>query len=139
MSSSSKRRRRRNRCEGGGERRQPVGRASRLPFPASRRKHGVSTFWAGQRPEKSQPGPSEERASARRSHGWSLEGIPLLELSAIETLLRPESQTTVFHPSEMELTKVTGLLLAEAEKARPMRVVFDSLSEFRLIADAPLR
>src|SRR5678815_4650278 len=41
------------------------------------------------------------------SHGWSLDQIPLLELSAIESLLRPESQTTVFHPSEMELMKVT--------------------------------
>src|SRR5438552_10932453 len=36
-----------------------------------------------------------ERVAA--SHGWSLEGIPLLEFSAIESLLHPESQTTVFH------------------------------------------
>src|SRR5688572_11421668 len=43
------------------------------------------------------------------SHGWSLDAIPLLELSAIESLLRPEAQNTVFHPSEMELTKVSQL------------------------------
>ncbi len=48
------------------------------------------------------------------SHGWSLDGIPLLELSAIEKLLRPEAQTTVFHPSEVELTKVNQLVLGEA-------------------------
>src|SRR6188508_172569 len=54
---------------------------------------------------------SETRAEllqVARSHGWSLEEIPLLELSAIETLLRPETQTTVFHPAEMELTKITN-------------------------------
>jgi circadian clock protein KaiC len=74
-----------------------------------------------------------------RSHGWSLEGISLLELSAIESLIQPEKRTTVFHPSEMELEKVTRLLLDEANKAGPARVVFDSLSEFRLIAETPLR
>src|SRR5204863_2915496 len=46
--------------------------------------------------------------------------------------------TTVFHPSEVELNKVTGLLLEQAEKAKPARVAFDSLSEFRLMAETPL-
>ncbi len=73
------------------------------------------------------------------SHGWSLERIPLLELSSIETLLRPEAQTTVFHPSEVELTKITKLLLEETERLKPARIVFDSLSEFRLVAETPLR
>jgi circadian clock protein KaiC len=81
----------------------------------------------------------EELLKVARSHGWSLDGIPLLELSAIEQLLRPEAQTTVFHPSEMELNKVGQLLLDEAAKTHPARVVFDSLSEFRLLAETPLR
>ncbi|HEY0457153.1 MAG TPA: ATPase domain-containing protein, partial [Verrucomicrobiae bacterium] len=80
-----------------------------------------------------------ELLKVAHSHGWSLEGIPLLELSAIESLLRPEAQTTVFHPAEMELNKVSQLLLDEAAKISPTRVVFDSLSEFRLIAENPLR
>jgi circadian clock protein KaiC len=80
-----------------------------------------------------------ELVKVARSHGWSLDGIPLLELSAIESLLRPESRTTVFHPSEMELNKVSGLLREELNKTRPARVVFDSLSEFRLLAETPLR
>src|SRR5947208_7637677 len=49
---------------------------------------------------------SETRAELLQvadSHGWSLDKIPLLDLSAIETLLKPEAQTTVFHPSEVEL------------------------------------
>lgn len=74
-----------------------------------------------------------------RSHGWTLADMPKLELSAIESLLGPEDQTTVFHPSELELNKVTRLVLAEIHKRRPTRVVFDSLSEFRLLAETPLR
>lgn len=81
----------------------------------------------------------EELLQVARSHNWSLDDIALLELSAIEALLRPEAQTTVFHPSEMELNKVTNLLLDETRKVNPTRVVFDSLSEFRLIAETPLR
>src|SRR3954452_20756748 len=81
----------------------------------------------------------EELLKVVRSHGWSLDSIPLLDLAAIETLLRPEAQTTVFHPSEMELTKVTQLLLDESAKVKPLRVAFDSLSEFRLMAETSLR
>ena len=85
---------------------------------------------------------SETRAELLRvaqSHHWSLEQIELLELSAIENLLRPEEQTRVFHPSEIELNKITNLLVENIERIRPTRVVFDSLSEFRLIAETPLR
>jgi circadian clock protein KaiC len=80
-----------------------------------------------------------ELLQVAHSHGWSLDDVPLLELSAIENLLRPETQTTVFHPSEIELTKITNLVLDETRKIQPTRVVFDSLSEFRLIAETPLR
>jgi len=75
----------------------------------------------------------QELLKVARSHGWSLDKIPVLDLSAVENLQRPEAQTTVFHPSEVELTKVSQLLLDEARKALPARVAFDSLSEFRLI------
>lgn len=81
----------------------------------------------------------EELLKVTRSHGWSLEGIPLLELSSIEQLLRPEEQTTVFRPSEIELNKVSKLLIDEVSKRRPARIVFDSLSEFRLLAETALR
>lgn len=80
-----------------------------------------------------------ELVKVARSHDWPLDSIPLLEMSAIESLLRPEAQTTVFHPSEVELTKITNLLVEHIKKLRPSRVVFDSLSEFRLIAETPLR
>jgi circadian clock protein KaiC len=81
----------------------------------------------------------KELHKVARSHGWSLDKIPVLDLSAIENLLRPEAQTTVFHSSEVELTKVNQLLLDEVRKTQPARVAFDSLSEFRLMAETALR
>src|SRR4026207_352230 len=81
----------------------------------------------------------EELFKVARSHGGSLDKIPVLDLSAVENLLRPEAQTTVFHPSEVELAKVSQLLLDEVRKAQPARVAFDSLSEFRLMAETALR
>ncbi len=81
----------------------------------------------------------QELLNVARSHGWSLDKIPLLDLSAVENLLRPEAQTTVFHPSEVELTKVSQLLLDEVRKIGPARIAFDSLSEFRLMAETGLR
>jgi circadian clock protein KaiC len=81
----------------------------------------------------------QELLNVARSHGWSLDKIEVLDLSAVENLLRPEAQTTVFHPSEVELTKVSQLLLDEVRKVHPARVAFDSLSEFRLMAETALR
>jgi circadian clock protein KaiC len=81
----------------------------------------------------------EELEKVARSHGWDLSGIPMLELSAIEHLIDPDVQTTVFHPAEADLKQVTQILLEEARKTKPIRVVFDSLSELRLMAENPLR
>lgn len=81
----------------------------------------------------------EELVKVAESHGWSLDAIPLLELSAIDSLMRPEAHTTVFHPSEVELNKVSKLLMDEVRRIKPVRVVFDSLSEFRLMAETALR
>src|ERR1041385_1103733 len=80
-----------------------------------------------------------ELLSVARSHRWSLDGIELLEMSAIEKFIQPQAQTTVFHPSEIELSKVTELLLEQTRKIKPNRAVFDSLSEFRLLAESALR
>ena len=85
---------------------------------------------------------SETRAEllqVAHSHGWAIDDVPVLDLSAIENLLKPEAQTTVFHPSEVELAKITKLVLDETTRIRPARIVFDSLSEFRLMAETPLR
>jgi circadian clock protein KaiC len=63
----------------------------------------------------------QELLKVARSHGWSLDKIPLSDLSAVESLLRPEAQTTVFHPSEVELTKVSQLSQNRSESASQNR------------------
>src|SRR5436190_10919937 len=80
-----------------------------------------------------------ELLQVARSHGWSLDKIAVLDLSVVENLLRPEAQTTVFHPSEVELTRMSQVLIDEVCKTQPTRLAFDSLSEFRLMAETPLR
>lgn len=74
-----------------------------------------------------------------RSHGWSLAGIEVRELVPSEDSLRPDEQYTMFHPSEVELSETTRAILTDVERIRPTRVVFDSLSELRLLAGNPLR
>lgn len=74
-----------------------------------------------------------------RRHGWSLAGIDIFELVPSETTLDPERELTVFHPAEMELNETTGLIFREVERINPTRVVLDSLSELRLLAQNPLR
>src|SRR5579885_1295566 len=49
----------------------------------------------------------DELVATAASHGWSLDGLHLFELSALEEKLKPESQTTIFHPSEVELNETT--------------------------------
>jgi circadian clock protein KaiC len=81
----------------------------------------------------------EELELVARSHGWQLDRIELVDLSAVEQQLKPESQTTLLHPSEMELTRTAGVLQSVIEERRPERLVFDSLAELRLMAQNPLR
>ena len=81
---------------------------------------------------------AELRAVAE-SHGWSLEGVHIHEISPGGDQLDPDSQYTMFHPSEVELGSTTRDILAEVERLRPDRVVFDSLAEVRLLAGAVLR
>ncbi|HYP00891.1 MAG TPA: ATPase domain-containing protein [Pyrinomonadaceae bacterium] len=81
----------------------------------------------------------EEIADVAASHGWSLEGINIYELIPPEESLKAETQYTIFHPSEVEFGEATTAVLDEVERIEPRRVVFDSLSEMRLLARDPLR
>jgi circadian clock protein KaiC len=74
-----------------------------------------------------------------RRHGWSLDGIDIFELVSPETTLDPARELTVLHPSEMELNETTQLVFEQVRETNPSRVVFDSLSEMRLLAQSPLR
>jgi circadian clock protein KaiC len=81
----------------------------------------------------------EELRQVAASHGWSLDGVTIRELIPSAASLESEDQYTMFHPSEVELGETTGTILADVEQLRPARVVFDSLSELRLLAGNPLR
>ena len=81
----------------------------------------------------------QELLGVAQSHGWNLDGLAIFELSAIEETLTAESQNTLFHPSEIELNHITKILKDKVNQVEPTRVVFDSLSELRLLAQNPLR
>lgn len=81
----------------------------------------------------------EELRDVARSHGWPLEGITICDLQASEESLKADSQYTLFHPSEVELSDTTRTVLDVVERVGPRRVVFDSLSEMRLLARDSLR
>jgi circadian clock protein KaiC len=72
-------------------------------------------------------------------HGWTLDGIDVFELVPAETTMDPDRELTVLHPAEMELSETTRLVCERVAAIDPTRVVFDSLSELRLLAQNPLR
>ena len=80
----------------------------------------------------------ELRVVAAR-HGWSLDGLSIFELIPPEASLDPDHEQTLFHPAELELSETTKLILDRVTALKPLRVVFDSLSEMRLLAQNPIR
>jgi len=81
----------------------------------------------------------EELLAVAASHGWTLDGISITELAPAEGSLSPDDENTMFHPSELELGETTKVVLREVEQTKPRLIVFDSLSEMRLLAQNPLR
>lgn len=79
-----------------------------------------------------------ELKSVAESHGWSLDGLELFELVSEEGL-DPDQDQSVLHPAELELGETARAVMAKVDGARPVRIVFDSLSEMRLLAQNPLR
>jgi circadian clock protein KaiC len=81
----------------------------------------------------------EELRATASSHGWSLESIHIHDISALEQLASLDFQQSVFQPAEVELTETTRKLLALVEEIEPARVVFDPITELRLLAGDPMR
>ena len=80
-----------------------------------------------------------ELQQVARSHGWPTAGLQIYEMAPPEDELNPEAQYTVFHPSEVELADTITAILERVDATKPRRVVFDSLSELRMLARDPLR
>lgn len=81
----------------------------------------------------------DELRQVADSHGWDLSGLEIFELSSLQDELEGKLESTFFHPSEIELNRTTEALLDRVEKINPSRIVFDSLSEMRMLAETPLR
>lgn len=81
----------------------------------------------------------EELIAGAESHEWSLDHLKIVELIADTSELNGDTQVTMYHPSEVELGETTKRVLEAVERLNPSRIVFDSLSELRLLAQNPLR
>lgn len=80
-----------------------------------------------------------ELEAVARSHGWSLDGVEILEQLVTEDVLTQEEDTTMFHPSEIELGQAIARILDGVQRVKPQRVVIDSLAEIRLLSQSTLR
>jgi circadian clock protein KaiC len=80
-----------------------------------------------------------ELEDVSRSHGWDLDSIVIHEVLPTDEELSPEAQYTVFHPSEVELADTITSIIKQVGELDPQRIVFDSLSEFRMLAKDPLK
>jgi circadian clock protein KaiC len=81
----------------------------------------------------------DEVRAVVESHGWTLDGIHLQELSTLGDRLKNEGQYTVFQPADVELSETVQRVVDDVRRLKPQRVVIDSLSEIRLVARDPLR
>jgi circadian clock protein KaiC len=73
------------------------------------------------------------------THGWSLDGIDIFELVPPELTLDPQQDQSILYASDLELGETVSMVMKEVERIRPQRVVFDSVSEIRLLSQSPLR
>lgn len=79
-----------------------------------------------------------ELDAVAEAHDWSLEGIRIQEVLPSESILDPNEQYSIFHPSDVEMGTTTREILAVVEELKPSRIVLDSLSELQLLAANPL-
>lgn len=85
---------------------------------------------------------SESRDELRvvaASHGWDIGGFDVFELESADGIFGEGREQSIIHPWEMELSETIKLIQTEVERVKPTRIVFDSLSEMRLLAQDPLR
>ncbi|HEY0159482.1 MAG TPA: ATPase domain-containing protein [Thermoanaerobaculia bacterium] len=81
---------------------------------------------------------AKELHAVAASHDWDASAIDIFEQLVGEESLE-EEDTTVFYPAEVELGQTVKAMLTEVDRVKPSRVVLDSLSEIRLLAQSTLR
>jgi circadian clock protein KaiC len=81
-----------------------------------------------------------ELRDGARSHGWDIGGgIEIFELVPPESVLDPDQHQSLLYSSDLELGEAIQRVFAAMQRVKPSRVVIDSLSEIRLLAQSPLR
>jgi circadian clock protein KaiC len=81
----------------------------------------------------------DELLHVAETHGWSLDGIEIFELVPPELSLDPEREQSIVYASDLELGETVQMVKDEVERVAPARIVFDSLSEIRLLSQGALR
>jgi circadian clock protein KaiC len=81
----------------------------------------------------------EELQAVADSHGFDISRVEIFEVQPPELNQKGADQYTVFHPSEVELVDVMQSILTKLENTKAGRIVFDSMSEIRMLARDPLR
>jgi circadian clock protein KaiC len=80
-----------------------------------------------------------ELLQVARTHGWNLDGVEIFELVPPELSLDPEREQSIVYASDLELGETVKMVMEEVTRVGPSRIVFDSLSEIRLLAQGSLR
>ncbi len=81
----------------------------------------------------------EELTAVASSHGWDVDEFDVFEFNSASEIFGDGREQSILHPWELELGETIRLIQEEVERVKPKRVVFDSLSEMRLLAQDPLR
>jgi circadian clock protein KaiC len=82
----------------------------------------------------------QELREGAASHGYDIgDRFDIFELVPPETLLDEQQQQSLLYSSDLELGETTRTMFEAFERLRPDRIVIDSLSEIRLLAQSSLR
>lgn len=82
----------------------------------------------------------QELRAGAKSHGWDIgEKVEIFELVPPESVLDPAQQQSLLYSSDLELGETITRIVEAIERLKPKRVVIDSLSEIRLLAQSSLR
>jgi circadian clock protein KaiC len=82
----------------------------------------------------------DELRETATGHRWCLsDDVAVFELAPPESLLDKKQQQSLLYSSDLELGETTTRVFEALERSKPKRVVLDSLSEIRLLAQSSLR
>ena len=104
-----------------------------LHFVLEGRRLGERTLWITMSETE------RELHDAAKSHGWSLDGVDILNLVVSQEVLRSEEKYSFFSPADVEFNDTTRAIVAAVERVKPARVVFDPFSDIRHLVRDTLR